>query len=140
MVRINIISPKKLTDQHLIAEYNEILMLFGYVKKYPSVKKNKIPNRYVLGKGHILFFKNKLLYLKQRHERIKKEMKKRKFSATKKINLKLYPSSLQHDWKPLKDDKGIIAARLAEKIKKKKKWYRYYGKIRSQKFLLQLLK
>jgi deoxyribonuclease (pyrimidine dimer) len=140
MVRINLINPMKLTDQHLIAEYNEILMLFGYVKKYPSIKKNNVPDRYVLGKGHILFFKNKLLYLKQRHERIKKEMKKRGFSTAKTITLKRYPSSLQNDWKPLKNEKKIIIARLAGKIKKKKQWYRYYGVIRSQRFLLGLLK
>jgi deoxyribonuclease (pyrimidine dimer) len=140
MVRINIINPKKLTDQHLIAEYNEILMLFGYVKKYPSIKKNIIPKKYVLGKGHILFFKNKLLYLKQRHERIKKEMKKRGFSATKTIILKKYPLSLQQSWKPEKGDTKIIIKRLAEKIKKKKRWYRYHGAARSQKFFLGLLK
>ena len=63
MVRINLINPKKLTDQHLIAEYNEILMLLGYVKKYPKLE--KIPSKYNLGKGHMLFFKNKLKYLKK---------------------------------------------------------------------------
>ena len=36
MVRVNIINPNKLADQHLIAEYNEILMLLGYVRKYPK--------------------------------------------------------------------------------------------------------
>ena len=70
MVRINLIKPEKLSDQHLIAEYNEILMFFGYVRKYPKL--NKVPLKYCLGEGHILFFKNKLLYLKKRHELITK--------------------------------------------------------------------
>ena len=53
MVRINIIEPRKLADQHLIAEYNEILMLFGYVRKHP--RRENIPERYLLGPGHIKF-------------------------------------------------------------------------------------
>ena len=74
MVRVNLIPPRKLADQHLIAEYNEILMLLGYVRKYPMTE--EIPKNYCLGKGHIKFFKNKLLYLKKRHENLKNEMKK----------------------------------------------------------------
>jgi len=85
MVRINLINPKKLADQHLIAEYDEILMLLGYVKKYPRL--GKIPGKYSLGKGHILFFKNKLKYLKKRHELIKLEMKKRGLMQRKPSNL-----------------------------------------------------
>ena len=61
MVRINLVHPKKLADQHLIAEYNEILMLIGYVRKYPPLE--NIPDSYKLGKGHVKFFKNKLDYL-----------------------------------------------------------------------------
>ena len=77
MVRVNLISPKLLSDQHLIAEYNEILMLLGYVRKYPKLV--GIPKDYCLGKGHILFFKDKLGYLKERHELLKKEMRIRGF-------------------------------------------------------------
>lgn len=58
MIRINLIDPVKLSDQHLIAEYNEILMLLGYVRKYHKVE--NIPENYKLGTGHIKFFKKKL--------------------------------------------------------------------------------
>ena len=60
MVRVNILNPRSLADQHLIAEYNEILMLISYIKKYPKVdfivggvKKNKI---------YAGFDKNKIKY------------------------------------------------------------------------------
>ena len=33
-----ILNPKFLADQHLVAEYNEILMLVSYFKKFPEVK------------------------------------------------------------------------------------------------------
>lgn len=138
MVRINLIHPKKLADQHLIAEYNEILMLFGYVRKYPMNK--DIPESYCLGRGHIKFFKNKLLYLKKRHEILKKEMKRRNFVPMKKINLKDFLNGLKNDWKPSTKDFIIIKERLREKIFLKPDYYRYYGKKKSKSFFLDLLK
>ncbi|MBT4540758.1 endonuclease V [Candidatus Woesearchaeota archaeon] len=138
MVRINIIDPKKLADQHLIAEYNEILMLLGYVRKFPLEK--DIPKEYCLGKGHIKFFKNKLLYLKRRHEKLKQEMNKRGFIPTKKINLSEFSRSLRNDWNPYSKDFIIIKKRLREKICLKPNYYRYNGKKKSKKFFLDLLK
>jgi len=138
MVRINLINPKKLADQHLIAEYNEILMLLGYVRKYPM--KKDIPKDYCLGRGHIKFFKDKLLYLKKRHETLKKEMIRREFAPTKIIDLNGFPKNLRNDWKPKPADFKIIKARLREKICLKPAYYRYKGKKKSKKFFLDLLK
>ncbi len=138
MVRINLLKPKQLTDQHLIAEYNEILMLFGHAKKFPKI--NKMPNDYCLGKGHITFFKNKLLYLKKRHEELKKEMKQRRYATNKTIDLKLYDQALAKDWKPKECDKELIRKRITEKLKKKPEYYRYYGEKKPIQFLIQLLK
>ncbi len=138
MVRINLINPEKLADQHLIAEYDEILMLLGYVKKYPKL--GEVPDKYTLGKGHILFFKNKLKYLKKRHSLLKKEMKKRGFNAKITINLKQFDKKLIHDWKPSKESIEIIKKRLINKIELKPNFYRYYKKHRSKKFLIDLIK
>ena len=137
MVRINLIDPNRLADQHLIAEYNEILMLLGHVDKHPEIRNQ--PLNYKLGKGHITFFKDKLSYLKKRHQIIKKEMKNREFKTTKTLDLKKYPRELKKDWKPSPKDFSMIKDRLVEKIKMKKGYYRYYGKTRSEKFLLSLL-
>ena len=137
MVRINLIVPTKLADQHLIAEYNEILMLLGYVRKYPS--KEDIPKDYCLGRGHIKFFKDKLLYLKKRHETIKKEMIKRGFTPTKKVILLDYSPTLRNDWKPKAADYKLIKVRLSEKISKKPSYYRYYGENKDVTFFLDLL-
>jgi len=136
MVRINLINPRCLTDQHLIAEYVEILMLFGSVNNLSD----DIPKDYRLGQGHIKFFKNKLGYLKKRHELLKKEMIKRKFNHRKSINLKKFKNKLINDWKPTKKDKDIIKKRLMEKINLKPSFYRYYGKHKSKKFLLDLIR
>ncbi len=139
MVRINLINPWNLTDQHLIAEYNEILMLFGYVRKHPHTHFGDVPKSFRLGQGHILFFKNKLLYLKKRFEKIKKEMKRRGFKASREISFSRIDERLLNFWRPSKKDKKIIKKRLIEKINKKPGWYRYYGEKRNKKFFGELI-
>ena len=116
MVRINLIHPRYLTDQHLIAEYNEILMLLGYVKKHSNIEIENLPKEYKLGKGHILFFKNKLKYLKKRFNKIKKELQRRGFKPTKDVNLTYFNKNLRKNWKPRKRDKEKIKKRLKQKI------------------------
>ena len=134
MVRINLINPKSLSDQHLIAEYDEILMLLGYVRKYPDA--DNIPKNFCLGKGHIRFFKDKLVYLKKRHELIKKEMVKRGFKAEKSINLREFSKKLMNGWKPRKKDIKTIKKRLKEKIKP---GFRYYSKAKPKDFFIRLV-
>ena len=126
MVRVNLISPGKLADQHLIAEYAEILMLADYIKKHPELE--GIPSKYCLGTGHQKFFKNKLMYLKKRHESLKKEMRKRGFHPKRSLSLKGFPKANLHGWKPKEKDFKIIKKRIAEKIRKKPDFYRYCGK------------
>lgn len=137
MVRVNLINPKKLSDQHLIAEYNEILMLVSYIQKHPS--KENIPKNYTLGKGHMLFFKDKVRYLKQRHENLKKEMRARGFKTAKTILLGKFKKNLVNDWKPQRKDKEIIKTRILEKLMLKPQYYRYYGKPKNFEFFFKLL-
>jgi deoxyribonuclease (pyrimidine dimer) len=137
MVRINIINPEFLSDQHLIAEYNEILMLTGFAKKHPNPK--NIPKKYCLGKGHINFFRNKLGYLQKRFEKIKQEMKKRKFKPAKKMKFKKTEKN-NYDWKPTAKDKEIIKKRLMQKIKLNPHFYRHYGKKKSPDFFEKKMK
>jgi len=143
MVRINIINPKCLSDQHLVAEYDEMLMLVGYVKRYPQIKFahgiSEIPKEYTLNIGHMKFFKNKLVYLKNRHELLKVEMRKRNFATNKIITLKEYPKELCNDWKPKNKDYGVILERIIWKLKLKPTYYRYYGEYKSASFFIKLL-
>ena len=139
MVRINLINPRKLSDQHLIAEYNEILMLLGYVQKNPEIKLDEIPKNYVLGKGHIKFFKNKLGYLSERHSLIKKEMNNRGFKTNKSFELKGIDKKLISNWKPRKDDILKINERIKYKINLKPSFYRYYGEYKDKEFFIELL-
>ena len=113
MVRINLIDPRKLADQHLIAEYNEILMLLDYVKKYPSI--DNTPENYILGKGHIKFFKDKLQYLKDRHDVIKNEMHNRNFSTNISVDLNGFSEELINNWQPKKNGQRYYKRKIKEK-------------------------
>lgn len=78
MTRINVVHPWELANQHLLAEYRELPRVFNLVRNQQD-KGNKpsdlnIPSEYALGKGHVTFFYDKLLYLKNRQERIIQEM------------------------------------------------------------------
>jgi hypothetical protein len=66
MTRINVgISPKNLTDQHLLAEHREIArMRSSFLRWYNSKKRSEIPSKFCLGEGHVLFFIDKGLYTK----------------------------------------------------------------------------
>lgn len=139
MVRINLINPKYLADQHLIAEYLEIIMLISFIKKFQN-KKSKIPDEYCLGKGHMLFFKDKILYLKNRHETIKREMQKRGFKTNKTLNINNIKPHLFNNYQANKKDKERIKKRLIQKLKLKPKFYKYYGKKQNIKFLINLIK
>ena len=56
MTRINIVEPSELTDQHLIAEYREITMVPGSLKRTLvskiGYKESKVPKKYTLNTGH----------------------------------------------------------------------------------------
>ncbi|MDD4877968.1 MAG: pyrimidine dimer DNA glycosylase/endonuclease V [Candidatus Nanoarchaeia archaeon] len=137
MVRVNIISPKLLSDQHLLAEHLEIIMLISYARKNPPAE---IPARYCLGKGHIIFFKNKIRYLQKRHLEIQKEMKNRGFKPKAKLDLKGVSRKLLNDWIPVAGDEDVIKKRILWKIRNKPSYYRYYGEKKPLSFFDALLK
>jgi len=128
MARVNVgVNPKYLADQHLIAESVEITMIVGSLRVNGYKIKGFIPPQYKLGKGHINFFKNKLLYLARRLEEVNKEMVRRGFSpgTTTECLLKA-PQEFLNDWDPTLNDSAIVRARIVEKmIKKPNNFWRY---------------
>jgi deoxyribonuclease (pyrimidine dimer) len=128
MVRINLIQPKYLSDQHLLAEHTEILMLCSYIKRYPKIDGSE-PINYTLGKGHIKFFKDKILYLRKRFLYIQKEMIERGYIV--KANFMDF-SNNEYDsncnfYTPTEEALQIIKERIKERLFKKLNWYTYYG-------------
>lgn len=82
MTRINAnIDPADLIDQHLLAEYRELVRIPNAVlKKQLSgqpVDTGKLPQDFRLGSGHVLFFYNKNAFLHRRFLALKQELSKR---------------------------------------------------------------
>ena len=131
MTRINIVHPSELTDQHLIAEYREIFMVAGSLKRTLVSKvgyqESKVPERYTLNSGHVYFFYNKGKYLHRRYDELIKEMKLRGFmpSDDRPFPFQIFmDNDLYNDWTPTMEDYKIIRERIQQKINMKPEWYR----------------
>ena len=132
MTRINLVNPKELSDQHLVAEYREIFMVGSSLQRSMKSKnwintKNNIPEEFTLNKAHVTFFYNKGMYLDKRYSLLINEMKRRGMNPDPKRIFKKsqWPKQLYNDWKPKNKDLKIIRERIEEKISLKPDWYRF---------------
>lgn len=132
MTRINIIPPKQLMDQHLIAEYREIRLLTANLQRTLESKKGfqekKVPKNYKLDTGHVYFFFPKGKYIHKRYEEIRKEMTNRGFANELEFERDKWPDFLYNDWVPELTDYSVIHERIQERINAKPHFYKYYGK------------
>lgn len=120
------VDPKLLTDQWLIAEQVELLMLPGMLRRLNYKPRSPIPEKFTLGKGHMLFWVDKLKYLRHRHDEIKKEVSRRGFKVTdREIDLSEFPEKFINDWKPTLEDSMILRERLIWKLNRKPIMWRY---------------
>ena len=131
MTRINIVNPSELTDQHLIAEYREITMVPGSLRRTlvskSGYKESKVPEQYTLNSGHVYFFYNKGKYLYNRYKELITEMKRRGFNPDpdRKFPINIFKDNgLFNDWMPTIEDYKIIRERIQQKINMKPNWYR----------------
>lgn len=118
MTRINIgISPKELTNKHLLAEHREITRLPMMTAK--NMFKSKATETFCLGKGHVLFFTNKGKYTFERYLELYAECIERGFNVQNYSNAwDVYKSKpeLFQDYIPSIQDINIISQRLNEKL------------------------
>jgi len=136
MTRINSdIDPKQLMDQHLMAEYRELPMVLSSLRRSLRTQSEreilkKIPPRFTLNKGHVLFFYNKLTFLKDRYTRIVDELLNRGYTLdqARTLDLNNIPSTFFNNWTATAADNAVLEQRIREKIAMKPSWYKYYGK------------
>lgn len=123
MTRINAgILPLELCNKHLLAEHREIKRIPNIIKSGKADLLN-IPKEFTLGKGHVKFFYNKLLYLKKRYIEIYNELQHRGFNVTYfGDSFKDLPVELYNDWLVSSEMKArpIVAQRINEKLKSMK--------------------
>ena len=138
-MRVNILPAKLILDQHLIAEKRELRMIPPLLKKRVDSGKHTtadIPTRFTLGKGHMIFWLNKMLYLSKRYDALIEEMIRRDFKPDLSLKFDMDYAvryKMDNDWEPNFGDYSIILSRLKEKILQKPDWYRYCGQPVSHK-------
>ena len=127
MTRINCsIPPKILSDKHLLAEHREIVRIPNTIAS-GKAKIENIPEKFSLGKGHVKFFYNKLLYLHKRYLWIYKECKRRGFKVQNYSSAfnKVEHLSLFKDYYPKPIDSAIVIERLLNKEPENKDYLRF---------------
>lgn len=121
MTRINYgILPKHLPDKLLLAEHREIKRIPNvFLKALKSGSISKIPDKFTLGKGHVLYFIDKPSYTYSRYLDLYNECIKRGFNVENYSN-NWYVYKLNHikdtRTKPSKRDISIIIDRLIERV------------------------
>lgn len=131
-MRINVINPKFLTDQHLVAEYREMKMItYYYVKSSQTktgIEKDKIGERYTLNKGHAYMWYNKFGFIEKRFQDICAEMRDRDFRCDYDVlNYEGIPKSAFGNFIPTKEDVRINLDRVLIRLAKQPTWYKFRG-------------
>lgn len=131
-MRVNIVPPSELTDQHLRAEHLELTLVADAFRRTLASASGfvpkKVPSRYTLNTGHVYFFYNKGLYLHRRFDLLTKEIHARGFRASLKFPFDIWPTHLYNDWTPEDGDFAVIRARIGERVMRKPYWYRQRSK------------
>lgn len=138
MTRINVVNPKHLTDQWLRAEYRELVRIPNKIRSGKTkVNFKKIPKDYLLGTGHETFFRDKLVYLKRRHDAIIAEMKRRGFNMPSGLHVDLtgFDPKLLNDYQPDLNAVIINLERLQERFDLRTEEYKFFSKDIDQKVL-----
>lgn len=147
MTRINAGIPVRcLTDEHLLAEHREIKRLpwcLDAAIKSGSI--NHIPKKFTLGKGHVLFFLDKMKYTFNRQLTIFHELRRRGFNVAYHgdnwLRVYLHKEDYDKDYEPTDECKALLIERISTRIRESKKevWH-YYGKPISKDEAIDLLK
>ncbi len=144
MTRINSsINVTHLTDEHLLAEHREIKrMVYSYLKrKQMSNGFNNLPEKFTLGKGHVLFFVDKGMFTFNRYVKLHEECLKRNFIVEDyKDNWLQYELKYFKDYVPRQEEHELLIERITERLlgSKKLNWH-YYSKPISKQQSVELL-
>lgn len=124
MTRINVIPVEDLSREHLVAEYREITRVPNNLKKSLSRKGkpfcfSEIPLDYVLGEGHVKFFFDKMLFLKNRFELLVEEMLRRNYKPSYTDSSIFIPEdkTFYKDYTPTKEAIDKNLRRIKERTK-----------------------
>ena len=142
MTRINsAISVKNLTDEHLLAEHREIKRLPYQLEKSHS-RLSFAPFKFALGKGHVLFFLDKQLFIRKRYIVLYQECLNRGFKVEDYSENWCYVKpEYMNDYEPTEEERKMLVERIKDRIVNgKKAYYHYYGRQISKEEAVAILK
>lgn len=132
MTRINLVPVGDLTPKHLSGEFHEISRVFNLVRsrvlKGHSPRDVKMPSSYTMGKGHVLFFFDKLKFISSRYKSLGRELLARNPSSSVDFQLidnvvvqalEDIPSEWWNDYTPSPLSISISKNRIQEKLDEK---------------------
>lgn len=130
MTRINVVDPKILPDQFLMAEYRELLMVMGSARRSLKAKNpaKLLGKEYTLNAGHVRLFYNKAAWLERRYAALIAELLDRGFNidpASRSADFTLLYQYPQMEWEPDDNARAINMARMQIRFLAKPSWYRW---------------
>lgn len=145
MTRVNFGVPVRcLTDEHLLAEHREIKRIPGvYLTALRSGSIDKVPKKFCLGRGHVLFFVDKPGYTWRRYRQIHRECLRRGFDVQSYAsNWDCYSEEMfAKTIRANIDDKAMLVTRISERIKSSpKRVFHYYGESLSKRDAVRLVR
>ena len=129
MTRINAgINPSQLHRRHLVAELREIAMVPASLRRSlrtltPADIISRIPKTFTLNSGHVLFFYNKMEYLRKRFQSLCDEMENRGYYAdrSREITFNGFEDVWNGDWECV--DPSIVWDRIQQRMAEKPHLY-----------------
>lgn len=150
MTRVNLVSPYSLADQHLMAEFRELKMVPAALLRSLKTRSedaihDSIPDTFTLNRGHVLFFMDKMRYLRSRYKAIEKELRERGYNIQKRNSRKLFITQVPKsftvtEWEPSVSDVKVSVERIMLRLSEKDNWYRHYGTIERLSYFRKMYK
>ena len=131
MTRINAdIDPSLLERRHLVAELREIAMVPASLKRSlrtltPESILPRIPKEFTLNDGHVLFFYDKIEFLRGRFKRLCEEMENRDYHPdwSREVVFNGFDDCWNNDWEATDKDNQIVWDRIGIRIQEKPHLY-----------------
>ena len=142
MTRINAsIRPHELCNSMLFAEYREIKRVPNKLKNGKYSLRSVAPIKFTLNTGHELFFKDKILYLKNRSDALYQELLKRGYNVEDYSECyKDVPTEFFNDWQETQEARKLLKERINLRLSESKQVIRYYNNLISLQDALKLIK
>ncbi len=136
MTRVNVVDPKILSDQHLLAERLELNFVISSAWRSMNSKRGlRVSPEFTLGIGHVSFFHDKIGYIVGRYGQLTNEMVRRGMKPKAQLaDISWVPHRMMGNYLPKTKDFDIIKERIKTKLNMKPEWYRYNGKPLSESF------